>query len=937
MSVQAFFKRAIHEAQRYGEDSWIFLRELVQNSRDAGASHIYCQLDCREGWTYLDFQDNGEGMDAAHFERYLLRLYASSKEHDHESIGFYGVGFWSSLLFEPRIIRVVSKHAKETIGYEIDVEAMSVKPFEAALPHTGTRITLIRPQVYRETTLRNQIKEKLIYYAGPVRPAGGRESLEISCNGEVINQKFELPAYFPRNLNAKDFDGVMGLGNHPFVKLYKGGILVRDLSSLEELLPNRASRLPPTGLGLYPQIKINADGLKVLMDRQSVFEDPVLLNVVETCEDQLLSIQQQMVQQIFPMNWPNRLWHSVQGIRKKALFWVSVFACMLFLITGLFWIGKSKTIPSLAQTTRPQLFAKGYIDAAFDKWRGPAIDQVGQAPPIQWQFSFEGGPPYLLFGLKSLTKYHPKRGWLASTPDNAGPYPNLDYEAAQTLITVNLATKTQGKPVMLPVPSKYRLIRDSIATNTGKKPRVLQTKLGEPFVVLSQPEKLRYQVVQAGQQAPLNYHRALTIDAYPEEEAAFLNSLTETSAKQKAKAIATYLTQHFHYSRSAQASQQFEQAKGSFIERVKAAGGGDCDLLNGMYALMLQTAGVPAYLNVGLVGRNGRAESSMHAWVRYWAEGEWVTADIIAPQHFHPQRPNQVVPSGPPANLDQTARARGSSDNNPANTSSVIPAPTLQQMALETSQQDAAKAKPFPWIIFIAVGLLALIALVWWMVKKSTQKVPPKLDQPAYMANLFENYLKHGTGNDPLQLKFRPLFSTLEGKNLSLFQIHRIQKERPLLGAKRDCGLLAAVPSSTPVLDRDQPLCQSLFPFLPSIIWLDELAPVFANPNLPQGLRELEAVLREYDPNVRLYLRPRSSSWREVFLPFKDKQMGKRHIFIGKNHPKLTALCDFSTHASHLQQFQILRMVLEKSTFFMNTSEKILMERAMEVVPPISA
>jgi hypothetical protein len=35
-----FEERARREALRYGSDPWIFVRELIQNSRDAGASRV---------------------------------------------------------------------------------------------------------------------------------------------------------------------------------------------------------------------------------------------------------------------------------------------------------------------------------------------------------------------------------------------------------------------------------------------------------------------------------------------------------------------------------------------------------------------------------------------------------------------------------------------------------------------------------------------------------------------------------------------------------------------------------------------------------------------------------------------------------------------------------------------------------------------------------
>ena len=36
----SFLERALQEAGRYGSDPWVFIRELIQNARDAGAGRI---------------------------------------------------------------------------------------------------------------------------------------------------------------------------------------------------------------------------------------------------------------------------------------------------------------------------------------------------------------------------------------------------------------------------------------------------------------------------------------------------------------------------------------------------------------------------------------------------------------------------------------------------------------------------------------------------------------------------------------------------------------------------------------------------------------------------------------------------------------------------------------------------------------------------------
>ena len=103
-----FRERARVEADRYGPDPWIFVRELLQNARDAGASAVVIEVDERDGLTRIRCRDDGEGMSYEHARRYLFSLYASSKEARRNQVGRFGVGFWSILRFDPTRIVIRS-------------------------------------------------------------------------------------------------------------------------------------------------------------------------------------------------------------------------------------------------------------------------------------------------------------------------------------------------------------------------------------------------------------------------------------------------------------------------------------------------------------------------------------------------------------------------------------------------------------------------------------------------------------------------------------------------------------------------------------------------------------------------------------------------------------------------------------------------------------
>jgi len=83
-------------------DRWAFVRELVQNGIDAGATAL--EVGARpEGGAGGRFwvRDDGTGMDRATIEGPLLTLFASAKDGDETMIGKYGVGFVSVFAVEP--------------------------------------------------------------------------------------------------------------------------------------------------------------------------------------------------------------------------------------------------------------------------------------------------------------------------------------------------------------------------------------------------------------------------------------------------------------------------------------------------------------------------------------------------------------------------------------------------------------------------------------------------------------------------------------------------------------------------------------------------------------------------------------------------------------------------------------------------------------------
>lgn len=97
----------VTEMVRQFADRYAFLRELVQNSIDAGTTRIDVRVRrSADGAVETSVSDDGCGMTPEVIEGALLTLFSSTKEDDASKVGKYGVGFVSVFAIEPRAVLV---------------------------------------------------------------------------------------------------------------------------------------------------------------------------------------------------------------------------------------------------------------------------------------------------------------------------------------------------------------------------------------------------------------------------------------------------------------------------------------------------------------------------------------------------------------------------------------------------------------------------------------------------------------------------------------------------------------------------------------------------------------------------------------------------------------------------------------------------------------
>jgi molecular chaperone HtpG len=122
-------------------DPYAFIRELIQNSLDAGAARIDVRMAWDDHRLTVDVMDDGEGMDRATIEGYLLTLFRSTKEDDLTKIGKFGIGFVSLFAMGPQ--QVIVDTARDGVWHRVQfAEDRSFTLLEMPEPREGTTVRL---------------------------------------------------------------------------------------------------------------------------------------------------------------------------------------------------------------------------------------------------------------------------------------------------------------------------------------------------------------------------------------------------------------------------------------------------------------------------------------------------------------------------------------------------------------------------------------------------------------------------------------------------------------------------------------------------------------------------------------------------------------------------------------------------------------------------
>jgi hypothetical protein len=209
----------VTEMVRQFADPYAFLRELVQNSIDAGGSSIAARVErASDGLVSTSVRDDGSGMTPEVIEGALLTLFSSTKEGDTSKVGKYGVGFMSVFAIEPE--RVIVETWREGSAHELTLSpdhSYVLSELEGRDAH-GTCVTLVHtmaPADFERHVVhcKNALERWCGHAVVPIRLAWLDESSPASTGSVSIDRPLDLEA--PVQIRAAVAGGEVVVGCAP--------------------------------------------------------------------------------------------------------------------------------------------------------------------------------------------------------------------------------------------------------------------------------------------------------------------------------------------------------------------------------------------------------------------------------------------------------------------------------------------------------------------------------------------------------------------------------------------------------------------------------------------------------------------------------------------------------------------------------------------------
>ncbi len=615
----------------YGDDPWFFLRELAQNSRDAGARQVRvsARVDA-DGAETIDFADDGRGMTLRHARSFLFRLYASDKAGDRTAAGRYGIGFWTVLRFGPSSIGLQSRRGRRGWAVSLDAE-LTARPAACRLDRPGTVVSLSRPRrCASEAEFQRQVEEGLRSFCRYLRRNDRRGSpLPVFFAGQNLTEPMVLPGPLSLSFRSGPLEGAVGLGAEPEVRLYARGLPVWRGTLLSQMshLHAAAAAQADVGAGLAPVFLLNGNHLDVTFSRNLAVENRALDLVRRRAEAALRRLLERALERSFPRTrWQrlkDRIGRASSRIPRLGWRWVVpllIAAPLAALILRLAPLGPRRPAAAWPGPGSAALSYRGALVAAAP----PA------APPL---FSYSPGIP-VLFRLFAAETYTGESGFVRGAGREWTAPPLLPC-----LPGYGLEARLASPPgeIFLPQPPGWGVVPGSLRLEAEDALPVSATLQGEAVARLPRAGVLTYRLCPEAERetlSPAEESLFLALPGLPslpadlQAEAASALGLSPPARANLARRLASSRLRYDDSPGLARIS-RLREGGGDWLGMVLEIGAGDCDVINGLQVLLLRKMALPSRLAIGLVGDNGLARPRRHAWAEYFDRG-WKASDATA-------------------------------------------------------------------------------------------------------------------------------------------------------------------------------------------------------------------------------------------------------------------------------------------------------------------
>ncbi len=809
--------RGLAEAvtRSYGDDPWFFLRELAQNSRDAGARSIRVSAGSEGGIETLAFVDDGSGMTLDHARRFFFRLYASDKGQDRAAAGRYGIGFWTVLRFRPSAIRIESRCGSDSWAVALDAD-LNARPVPCTLDRPGTAVTLSRPVAASSSDrYAVEVERGLRSYCRYLRRNDRKGTmLPLWFAGKNLVEPMELPGPLSLSFRSGPVEGAVGLGKKPLVRLYARGLPVWEGALLSQM-----SHLQPDGdmnaevaSGLAPVFLLNGNHLDVTFSRNLAVENKELDLVRKKAEKALHRLLAASLEAVFPRKWQQRWGDRLLAIgarlRRPGWLWLPIALLLLIMLE---FVVLRQWFPA---HTDPGVASWFSLRQAPLSYRGTMVGAatVAAAPP----FSYRPVKP-TWFRLFTADAYDNKTGFVR----NAGnarlkALPPSPCPAGETM---SMRLQTEGGETFLPLAPGHSIVPGSLRLNGRPLGMSFATDLGEAFAALPAAGLLEYRScpgVRVDKLSAGEFSRFTDLPSGTTLPAAFEAAVSESRslpARERLERALALVRKSLVYDASPQAAESYRRlgTKGTWPSRVLAIGRGDCDVINGLLVLLLRKMDAPSRLVVGMVGDRGSVRPVLHAWCEYFDRG-WAISDAT------------IFTLGP-----GPLQVPGETTASP---------PALRSRSLTLYLQ----ARPF---LLLALTVLALS--VFYLIIKQRRIRPTKSwASPGEATVPLMQIVQHallqpaawGVGNPLWRHRILP---RLGGDAVSLEQARRLQRRsRLFVTVNRNPLAVSMAQSGITVLDLGLPLYAPLRTLLPGAVDADRLCRL--RPEPPSGNGFLAAV-----------------------------------------------------------------------------------------------